>query len=83
MRTFVRVRSGGVEPLIPLARAVASEVDRLDAFPAAVHIDERLAVVVVEGLAGPDVSARLRHALDRVRLRVEEEGAGRLRVYPS
>ena len=72
-----------VEPLIPLARAVASEVDRLGAFPAAVHIDERLSVVVVEGLSGPEAVARLRHALGRVRLRVEADGAGRLRVYPQ
>ncbi|NUP53875.1 MAG: hypothetical protein HOW97_42130 [Catenulispora sp.] len=72
-----------MEPLIPLARAVASEVDRLDAFPAAVHIDEQLAVVVVEGLAGPEAVVRVRHALGRVRLRVEDDGAGRLRVYPS
>ena len=72
-----------MEPLIPLARAVASEVDRLGAFPAAVHIDDRLAVVVVEGLAGPEVAARVRYALGRGRLRVEEDGAGRLRVYPS
>ena len=30
---------------------MASEVHRLGAFPAAVHIDERLSVVVVEGLS--------------------------------
>jgi hypothetical protein len=72
-----------VEPLIPLARAVASEVERLDAFPAAVHIDGRRSVVVIEGLAGPETVARLQQALKRVRLRVEGDGAGRLRVYPS
>lgn len=72
-----------VEPLIPLARAVASEADRIGVFPAAVHIDDRLSVVVVEGLSGPEAVARLRHALGRVRLRVEADGAGRLHVYPS
>ncbi|GAA1978208.1 hypothetical protein [Catenulispora subtropica] len=72
-----------MEPLIPLARAVASEVDRLGAYPAAVHIDDRLSVVVVEGLAGPEVAALLQYELGRVRLRVEDDGAGRLRVYPS
>ena len=72
-----------MEPLIPLARAVASEVDRLGGFPAAVHIDGRRSVVVIEGLAGPETVARIRLALGRVRLRVEGDGAGRLRVYPS
>jgi hypothetical protein len=72
-----------VEPLIPLARAVASEVDRLGGFPAAVHIDDRRSVVVIEGLAGPETAARIQLALGRVRLRVEDDGAGRLRVYPS
>jgi hypothetical protein len=72
-----------VEPLIPLARAVASEVDRLGGFPAAVHIDDRRAVVVVEGLAGPETVARIQLALGRVRLRVEDDGVGRLRVYPN
>jgi len=62
---------------------VASEVDRLGAFPAAVHIDDRLSVVVIEGLAGPEVVARVQHALGRVRLRVEADDAGRLRVYPT
>ena len=72
-----------MEPLIPLARAVASEVDRLGGFPAAVHIDDRRSVVVIEGLAGPETTARIQLALGRVRLRVEDDGAGRLRVYPS
>ena len=70
-----------MEPLIPLARTVASEVDRLGAFPAAVHIDGGLAVVVVEGLSGPDTVARVQRALGRGRL-VEVRGAGRLHVYP-
>lgn len=72
-----------MEPLIPLARAVASEVDRLGAYPAAVHIDGPRSVVVIEGLAGPEAAARVQQALGRVRLRVEADGAGRLRVYPS
>jgi hypothetical protein len=62
---------------------VASEVERLDAFPAAVHIDDRRSVVVIEGLAGPEAAARLQSALGRVRLRVEADGDSRLRVYPS
>jgi len=72
-----------VEPLIPLARAVASEVDRLDAYPAAVHIDDRRAVVVVEGLDCAETSARLRVAFARVRLRAEVDESGNLIVYPS
>ena len=72
-----------MEPLIPLARAVASEVDRLGGFPAAVHIDDRRCVVVIEGLAGPEAAARIRVALGRVRLRVEADGVGRLRVHPN
>ena len=72
-----------MEPLIPLARAVASEVDRLGAFPAAVHIDGLRSVVVIEGIAGPETAGRIQQALGRVRLRVEADGAGRLRVYPS
>ena len=72
-----------MEPLIPLARAVASEFDRLCVYPAAVHIDGLRCVVVIEGLAGPEAAARVQHALGRVRLRVEADGAGRLRVYPS
>ena len=72
-----------MEPLIPLARAIASEVDRLDAFPAAVHIDSVRSVVVVEGIARPDVGATLQIALMKVGLRVEIVGTGRLIVYPK
>lgn len=72
-----------MEPLIPLARAVASELSRLDAYPAAVHIDVSRSVVVVEGLADPGARARLLTALDRVRLRVEADAHGYLVVYPS
>lgn len=73
-----------MEPLIPLSRAVASEVARLQAAPpAVVHIDHGRSVVIVEGLPSPDHSAQLALVLGRAGLRYESECSGQLTVYPS
>ena len=73
-----------MEPLIPLARAVALEASRLDVPEAVVHIDADLGAVVVEGVSDPGSRARMRLALDKARLHVEGGEAGSaLIVYPS
>ena len=72
-----------MEPLIPLARAVAAEIDRLDLYPAAVHIDAARRVVVVEGVERSDPQARLIAAFGKARLRVETADRGILIIHPS
>ncbi len=73
-----------MEPLIPLARAVAAEIDRLDLYPAAVHIDAAQRVVVVEGVEQTDPrQQRLIAAFGKARLRVEAADRGTLIVHPS
>lgn len=72
-----------MEPLIPLARAVAAEIDRLDLYPAAVHIDTAQRVVVVEGVEHADPQERLIAAFGKARLRVEAVERGVLIVHPS
>lgn len=72
-----------MEPLIPLARAVAAEIDRLDLYPAAVHIDTGRRVVVVEGVEQTDPRQRLIAAFGKARLRVEAADRGALIVHPS
>jgi hypothetical protein len=72
-----------MEPLIPLARAVAAEIDRLDLYPAAVHIDAGRRVVVVEGVERSDPRRRLIAAFGQARLRVETAERGVLIVHPS
>jgi hypothetical protein len=73
-----------VEPLIPLSRAVASEVARLEAAPpAVVHIDHGRSVVIVEGLPSAEHCAHLALALGRAGLRYESEYSGQLMIYPS
>jgi hypothetical protein len=73
-----------MEPLIPLARAVAREASRLDVHQAVVHIDTELGAVVVEGVTDPGSRIRMRAALDRARLHVEAGDPGSvLIVYPS
>jgi hypothetical protein len=72
-----------MEPLIPLARAVAAEIDRLDLYPAAVHIDAARRVVVVEGVERSDPQERLIAAFGKARLRVETADRGVLIIHPS
>jgi hypothetical protein len=72
------------EPLVPLALAVAAEVDRLD-IRAFVHVDEATGTVLVDGIGGPVTRARILVALGKARLRVEvaRDCDSRLIVYPS
>jgi hypothetical protein len=72
-----------MEPLIPLARAIASEADRLQLPCAVVRIDAERRAVIVEGFLEDAPRDLLRSTLVKARLAVEVAGQGRLVVYPS
>lgn len=78
--------NGVSEPLIPLARAVAATVQRLQLDDVEVLVDREGGTVIAEGagMANWGQRQRLEHALDQARLTYETRmPRARIVVYPS
>ena len=74
-------RTPATEPLEPLARAVAAELERLHV-RALVEVDFERGVVMIEELAEADLVVLLT-GFRRARVKAEAVGGGAIAVWPS